>query len=189
MRQLLFFFLFISFNCVSQQEFEVCDNSNTVTYYTSMDMNGTIEWFLNGNPIGDGSSIDINYDQPGEFQIVAIGYNELGCPGQPVVYNVSVTKCDPLIYYIPNSFTPDGNEFNQTFGPTLTSGISEDNFEFSIYNRWGGLIWQSYDIKARWDGTFNNSLVPDGTYVWVMKFDLFDTDEKKLVSGYVTIIR
>lgn len=182
-------FLFFNLICYSQQEFEICDNSNTVTYSTSIDMIGTIEWFLNGLSLGNGNNMSITYNQPGDYQIVAIGYNDLGCPGPPVVYNVSVTKCDPLIYWVPNSFTPDGNEFNQIWGPVLTSGISLENFELSVYNRWGVLIWQTHDVSSKWDGTFDGKVVSDGTYSWVMKLDILDSDEKKLITGHVTIIK
>jgi gliding motility-associated-like protein len=189
MKNILFLFLLFSFTCFSQQEFEICDNSNTVTYYTSIDIIGTIEWFLNGYSLGNGDNMSITYDQPGDYQIVAIGYNDLGCPGPPVVYNVSVTKCDPLIYWVPNSFTPDGNEFNQTWGPVITSGISVENFELTVYNRWGNIVWQSKNTNSHWDGTYNGSLVPDGTYPWIMKIDLLETDEFKVISGFVTIIK
>lgn len=189
MKQLLFLFLFFSLTCFSQQEFEICDNSNTVTYSTSIDMSGTIEWFLNGYSLGNGNDMSITYSQPGDYQIVAVGYNDLGCPGPPVVYNVSVTKCDPLIYWVANSFTPDGNEFNQTWGPVLTSGISLDRFELKIYNRWGVLIWETYDINSKWDGTFDNRIVPDGTYTWIMKIDMLDDDGRKEITGHVTILR
>lgn len=189
MKTILILFLLLAFNMIAQQEFEICENSNTFTYSTTIDVNGTISWFLNGDPIGNGTEMNITYDEPGEFQLVAIGYNDLGCPGTPQVLNIVVTQCDPLIYWIPNTFTPDGNEFNQMWGPILTSGISTDNFELKIYNRWGAVIWESNDVNAKWDGTYNNVLVPDGTYSWVMKLDLIDTDGKKLVTGHVTIVR
>lgn len=189
MKNILFLFLFFSLTCFSQQEFEICENKNTVTYSTSIDMSGTIEWFLNGYSLGNGNDMNITYSQPGDYQIVAVGYNDLGCSGPPVVYNVSVTKCDPLIYWVPNSFTPDNNEFNQTWGPIITSGISFENFELTVYNRWGNIVWQSKNTNSNWDGTYNGSLVPDGTYPWIMKIDLLDSDELKVISGFVTIIK
>lgn len=77
----------------------------------------------------------------------------------------------------------------QTWGPVLTSGISFDNFELKVYNRWGIVIWESYDVNKSWDGTFNGILVPDGTYTWTMKLDMLNNDGKKLVTGHVTIIK
>lgn len=189
MKLFLFLFLVISLNVFSQHSFEICENSNTFTYSTTIDLNGTVEWFLNGSSIGQGLSIDITYDEPGEFQLVAIGYNDIGCPGTPQVLDIVVTQCDPLIYWVPNSFTPDGNEFNQTWGPILTSGISIDNFSLTIYNRWGAIIWESKDVNQKWDGTYGGVLVPDGTYSWIMKLDMIDNDGKKLVTGHVTVVR
>ena len=189
MKYLLFLFLLIGSYCYSQQEFEICESSNTVTYSTTIDISGMVVWFLNGYTIGEGLNIDITYNEPGEYQLVAIGYNDLDCPGTPVVLDIVVTKCDPLIYWVPNTFTPDNNEFNQTWGPVLTSGISVDHFELSVYNRWGVLIWQTHDLNSKWDGTYNGMMVPDGTYSWTMKLDMLDDDGKKLVSGHVTIIK
>ena len=189
MKLILSLFLLISLNVFSQQTFEICESVNTFTYSTTIDVNGSVEWFLNGSLINQGSSVDITYDEPGDFQLVAIGYNDLGCPGTPQVLSIVVTQCDPLIYWVPNSFTPDGNEFNQTWGPILTSGISVDNFQLTIYNRWGGLIWESNDVNSKWDGTYNGVLVPDGTYSWIMRLDMIDNDDKKLITGHVTIVR
>ena len=189
MKYLLFWFLLVTSYCYSQQEFEICESSNTVTYSTTIDISGTVEWFLNGYIIGEGLNIDITYNEPGEYQLVAIGYNDLGCAGTPVVLDIVVTKCDPLIYWVPNTFTPDNNEFNQTWGPVLTSGISTDNFELLIYDRWGNIIWQSHDVNAKWEGTYNGVIVQSGTYNWVMKLDMLDNDGKKIISGHVTIVK
>jgi len=46
-----------------------------------------------------------------------------------------------------------------------------------------------YTANFHWDGTYNGSLVPDGTYPWIMKIDLLETDEFKVISGFVTIIK
>jgi gliding motility-associated-like protein len=189
MRYLFIFFLLLTFRIYSQQEFEICELPNTFTYSTTIDINGTVSWFLNGNQIGDGLNIDITYDEPGDYQLVAIGYNDIGCPGLPVVLDIIVTQCDPLIFWVPNSFTPDGNEFNQMWGPVLTSGISLDKFELKVYNRWGALIWETQDSFAKWDGTYDGILVPDGTYVWTMVLDMIDNDGKKSITGHVTIVR
>jgi gliding motility-associated-like protein len=94
-----------------------------------------------------------------------------------------------LIYWVPNSFTPDGNEFNQVWGPTITNGISIEGFVFEVYNRWCEFIWQSFYPEIKWDGTYNNRLIIDGTYLWKMTFKSLKNGEKQVVSGYVTIIK
>jgi trimeric autotransporter adhesin len=189
MKYLFLLFSLCSFLLYSQQELEICGDDNTVTYSTTIDISGTVEWFLNGNPYSEGLSMDVSYTEPGDYEIVAIGYNDLGCPGTPVVLYVTVTQCDPLIYWIPNTFTPDGNEYNQTWGPVLTSGISVDQYELTIYNRWGVVIWQTHDMNARWDGTYNGVMVPDGTYTWELFIHNLNNDGKQKVAGHVTVLK
>lgn len=186
---IILFFLLIFSTTNAQQAFEICEGETTFTYGVGMDIPGTVDWFLNGNPNGSGFSTSITYSEPGDYQLVAVGYNDLGCPGTPVVYNISVTQCDPLLYWVSNTFTPDGDEFNHEWGPILTSGISIDGFELTVYNRWGNPVWQTHDSSVRWDGTHAGTLVPDGTYIWVMRFKILDGDGVKLITGHVNLVR
>jgi len=96
-----------------------------------------------------------------------------------------------LIYYVPNTFTPDADEHNQLFKPIFTSGFSPEKFEMTIYNRWGELIWQSVDHNKGWDGSFGEKGVdvPVGTYTWVISFKPKDTDEKLKITGFVNLLR
>ena len=189
MIRLLILFLLLSSSLWSQQEFEICGGGKSFTYSTEIDIPGSIQWFLNGDPIGGGNSINIEFNHPGEYQLVSIGYNELGCPGLPQVLDIAVTQCDPLIYWVPNSFTPDDDEFNQDWGPILTSGISVDNFKLIVYNRWGSVIWESSDTTKKWDGTFAGTPVATGTYTWTMLIDFLDNDGKQIITGHVNVIR
>ena len=55
---------------------------------------------------------------------------------------------DELIFYVPNTFTPDGDTYNQTFQPIFTSGYDPLVFSMLIYNRWGELLFESTDIGS-----------------------------------------
>lgn len=180
-------FILLPFLCLSQQTVEICNNVKTFTYSTSSTDGGIIEWNVNGLYYY-GNEIILTWDEAGTYEIIATIISN-NCFSFPQTYNVVVTKCDPLIYWIPNTFTPDGDELNQTWGPVFTSGYSIDHFEISILNRWGNLIWKSYDPAASWDGTYNGKKCIDGVYTWIVKFDILNTDEKKVDHGYVTIIR
>ena len=99
---------------------------------------------------------------------------------------------EQLIYYIPNTFTPDADEHNQLFKPIFTSGFDPYNFEMSIYNRWGEIIWKSNDHKSGWDGSYGiNKGVPvqAGIYSWVIKFKPKDNDEKVIINGSVNVLK
>jgi len=96
-----------------------------------------------------------------------------------------------LIYYIPNSFTPDGDSYNPTFKPVFTAGYDVYNYSMYIYNRWGELIFESHDAEVGWDGTYGESseVLIEGTYVWKIDFKTTLSDERKTLMGHVNLLR
>jgi gliding motility-associated-like protein len=68
--------------------------------------------------------------------------------------------------YIPNSFTPNGDGLNDTFG-AIGEAIGE--YTMQVFNRWGQLVFESNNYKNQWDGTYDGAQVPTGTYVYKMK--------------------
>lgn len=96
---------------------------------------------------------------------------------------------DNLIYYVPNTFTPDGDKFNPTFKPVFTSGIDPYAYSLMIFDRWGELIFESRNPQIGWDGTYNNVRVQEGVYTWKIKFKLLDGDDRREIYGTVLSIR
>jgi gliding motility-associated-like protein len=157
-----------------------------ITYITQTDIPGYDEWLFNGQTfIGD---LSVIYTTPGTYPIEVVHYSN-GCPSEPFNVLVVVGECPSLIYYIPNSFTPDGNEFNQVWRPIFTKGFDPYDFHLTIFNRWGQLIWESYDASVGWDGTYNGKEVQDGIYVWRIEFGDPLNDSKYLKFGNVNVIR
>jgi gliding motility-associated-like protein len=118
------------------------------------------------------------------------------------LYAYSVNKCvdsstvilffrEDAIFYIPNSFTPDQDEFNQTWGPVFTQGFDPYNFDLYVFNRWGELIWESHDAQAKWDGTYGSERLPclDGVYTWKISYKPKETDERIDISGSIRLLR
>jgi gliding motility-associated-like protein len=100
---------------------------------------------------------------------------------------------DELIFYVPNTFTPDNDDYNQTFLPVFTSGYDPYDFSLLIFNRWGEIIFESHDAKKGWDGSYGNNgeveFVQDGTYSWKLEFKTSLLDDHKVYLGHVNIIR
>ena len=109
--------------------------------------------------------------------------DKYGCQGDTTIY--FMVFYTPTVY-IPNTFTPDNNLVNNVFYPILTS-IKE--VEFSIYNRWGGLLYQTNDLrKCYWDGKYNGEVCPNGIYIYKIK-TIAVTNEKKELVGHVSLIK
>ena len=95
------------------------------------------------------------------------------------------------VYYIPNTFTPDGDNFNQIFTPMFYSGFDPFNFEMLIFNRWGETVFETHNAAIGWDGTHGvkGTKVADGTFTWKITYKNPKTDERKVLVGHVTLIR
>lgn len=85
--------------------------------------------------------------------------------GQPLTTSTSnTTEVVPFMsIYIPNSFTPNGDGMNDTFG---AYGEAVKEFSMQVFNRWGQLIFETSNYKQQWDGTYEGVKAPQGTYVY-----------------------
>lgn len=88
---------------------------------------------------------------------------------------------------IPNVFTPNGDNINDLFNVKIKG---EELFELKIWNRWGGVVFESTDAKVQWNGKTHNKGDdnPEGTYYFVLKYRLRAHDEQT-VRGSITLIR
>lgn len=93
-----------------------------------------------------------------------------------------------FILYAPNTFTPDGDQFNQNWH-IVTEGLDFNDFDLKVFNRWGEVVWESHDPEAEWDGTYNNKIVMQGTYNWKLRSKKLGTDEPQIFTGSVMILR
>ena len=114
--------------------------------------------------------------------------SDLGCVDST---SITIPYEDAIIYYIPNTFTPDGDEFNNMFVPVFTAGIDIHTFEMSIFNRWGEVIFYSKDPSRGWDGTFGNQGldVQAGIYSYLISFKTPQLDDRQIITGHVNLIR
>jgi len=103
------------------------------------------------------------------------------------VSKILVVNSD-ILFFAPNAFTPDGDEFNQTWDFSV-SGVDEFNFELLIFNRWGEIIYESHDVNSSWDGTYNGQIVPAGTYIWIAHVKDVYTDDKRVFNGALEVMK
>ncbi|MEY3236018.1 MAG: hypothetical protein RI883_119, partial [Bacteroidota bacterium] len=129
-------------------------------------------------------------EEEGAYQVMLIATSSFGCADTAYSY---IQVNEELLFYVPNTFTPDGNNFNQTFQPVFTSGYDPFDFTMLIFNRWGELIFESHDASVGWDGTYGSNgqigIVQDGTYTWKIEFKTSLNDERKMIVGHVNVIR
>ncbi|NBU91653.1 MAG: PKD domain-containing protein [Flavobacteriia bacterium] len=93
-----------------------------------------------------------------------------------------------VVFYVPNTFTPDNDEHNQTW-KFYIDGIDQSGFHLTVYNRWGEMVWETYDPNGEWDGQYGGNKVTPGIYTWTAWYKERDTDGKKIKQGFVNILR
>lgn len=88
---------------------------------------------------------------------------------------------------IPNVFTPNGDGANDVFNVKIKG---EEMYELKIWNRWGGLVFETTDAKVQWNGRTMNTGEenPEGTYFYVLKYRLRGQTDKT-ANGSITLIR
>ncbi len=163
---------------------------NTTVDFTNYSTGAdTYIWSFDGGSPGFSTNIDQTVSYPDgvvtTYQVWLIANSNLGCAD---TVNKQVQVFPEVLIYAPNSFTPDGDEFNQTWGVVI-DGIDKFDFTLLIYNRWGETIWESYDVNAKWDGTYKGDVVKAGTYIWTIRTKDFLNDKKYEFNGSINIIR
>lgn len=147
------------------------------------------QWMIpNGTPATSGlENVTTTFpmDVEGQYPITLYVWNAANCPD--TITRVANVVSDVLIY-VPNTFTPDGDEFNQTWS-AIMSGIDVYNYEMIVYNRWGEMVWENHDLSVGWDGTYLGRIVPAGTYVWKISAKDRITDKMYEFNGTVNVMR
>ena len=85
-----------------------------------------------------------------------------------------------------NAFTPNSDGINDLW--LITNGNCLSNAKVQVFNRYGAKVFEDLDYKNNWDGTYNGKPLPDGTYYYVISFQLINR-KVETKTGNVTILR
>ncbi|TNE54734.1 MAG: T9SS type B sorting domain-containing protein [Bacteroidetes bacterium] len=159
-----------SYNIGAQVQFNNTSN-NAVSF----------QWDFDNGVTSDEQNPLVSFNQIDSYDVTLIIIDENGCSD-----TVSKTIHIGHVLYIPNSFTPDGNKFNNEF-LVVKQNIQVLNFE--IFNRWGELIFsETDDTRLSWDGTYQGKPCPDGTYTYHIRYRDPQQNEFNFI-GHVNLIR
>jgi len=151
--------------------------------FTNMSANATSYiWYF-----GDGDSSALTnpthaYNEEGNYLITLIAISPYNC-NDTVYYSIEI-KSDN--FFAPNSFTP-GEDGKNDLWHIIGLEDSED-FELTIFNRWGEIVFESTDPEDKWEGNHNGTTCPSGVYVWKLTFKSEGTKISDQ-TGYIHLIR
>jgi gliding motility-associated-like protein len=167
---------------------QIPDIADPVVQFTDLsDLAVTWDWTMGFYTGSTEQHPTVEFNEVKEYLVTLKVTSAGGCEDQ-ITQLVEVV--DVIVFFIPNTFTPDGDGANDDFRPAFTSGIDIFNFNFKIFNRWGEIVWESYDPQIGWDGTYSDrGLIEDGTYVWQLEFTETMSDKVHKHRGHVTILK
>ncbi|MDP4595985.1 MAG: gliding motility-associated C-terminal domain-containing protein [Crocinitomicaceae bacterium] len=164
------------------------DNPSIVIYnVTAGNLNH--QWNVNGT-IFENANSSFNFQLPfqeGTYTVQLVSSTDLGCTDS---LTLTATVMNNIAVYIPNTFTPDGQAFNNTFFPVFSTGFTPKNYSLTIFNRWGEEIFVSQDPLAYWDGAMADGTdCPDGVYNYLLEYQEINKGEVKQILGFVRLIK
>ena len=165
------------------------ETSQSVTFEnTSLGATSYLWDFGNGDFSTQVSPTQLFMGTGSGFEITLIASTSMGCIDSS---SIAIAPQRGGIYYIPNSFTPDGDGYNQVFKPQFTSGFDPWNYNLTIYNRWGEVIFESNNLEVGWDGTYGLSgiNVAAGSYTYKINIKVPQNDLKMTITGHINLIR
>lgn len=124
------------------------------------------------------------YQTEGSHRPMQLAINEYGCRDS----SFNEVYIEPFTLYFPNTFTPDQDEFNNTFNASFS--LTVNYWDFKVYNRWGDLIFESFNPAIGWDGSYGNKMMQDGIYTYRLKYSPCNSpDEIRLLTGHIGLLR
>ena len=128
------------------------------------------------------TTVDHLYNASGTFNTCLVAYNNSGC---------SDTSCQPItvtissLLDVPNAFSPNGDGVNDK---VYVRGFGIGKMNWTIYNRWGKVVYQGTNPSEGWDGKVNGRLQPQDVYHYTLQVE-FTSKERTTKKGDITLLR
>lgn len=127
-------------------------------------------------------------DQGGEYQVSLTVTNINGCTDE-IIKTIYID--DILNIFVPTAFTPNGDGINDFFY-VLGTDIDPEQYHFTLYNRWGIKVYETFDITDIWVGEKQHGkhyYAQNETYTWHIITYAKSTNKRIEITGNLTVIR
>jgi gliding motility-associated-like protein len=154
----------------------------TTTFFNQSQLSTSWIW-----DFGDGGGSTLfgpthTFQDTGHFVVRLIAVTANGC--RDTAYSKVIVGADFTIY-VPNAFTPNGDGLNDGWS---VKWIGVKTFHVMLFDRWGMLIYESFDPNFSWDGSLHGLQSQEGAYTYVIEASGY-LNEKQKRAGTVTLLR
>jgi gliding motility-associated-like protein len=164
------------------------DNQNVLFDNSSTGASSYTWNFGDGNSSNDENPAHVFGSVSEGETITLYAFSSLGCMDS---ISITIPYQESELFYIPNTFTPDGNMYNETFVPQFTTGFDIYSYHMEIFNRWGELIFETFNLEHGWDGSYGLEGLDavQGTYTYKISIKSPSVDKHMVYTGHVNLIR
>ena len=174
----------------SQTSTDICNDSNIPTPTIETNTIDCGESWVVGLPTDEYAWID-GFESI-QRTITARGIytaRTTNCDNQESIeYHLEIEPCDCRVY-LPNSFSPNGDGINDHFELGIRCDFLQ--MEILIYDRWGGLLFNS-QMNSSWDGSLSNLIISPGIYGVQITYSWIDNDgqtQTERLTQSLTVIK
>lgn len=125
------------------------------------------------------------YENAGKYPVLLISTTEQGCSDTAVKY---IDVRDDFNVFIPNTFTPNGDNVNDVF-QVKSAGLRTEGFSMQLLNRWGREVYFTKDLADSWDGTIGGQKAPVDVYIYKVRVIGAGGEGRKEYVGRFSLVR
>jgi len=114
-----------------------------------------------------------------------------GCETESYEWDLQFDNIDTKSVFVPNTFSPNNDGDNDNFQAFKAQDLNIVDFDLSVFDKWGNIVYQNSDMSKTWDGRNNSENVQTGVYIWKYKITANFCDEEISLNkmGSVTLLR
>ncbi len=116
-----------------------------------------------------------------------ISVTDDACSGSDTM-TFSIVECDCKAL-LPSAFTPNDDGINDTYGPILDKRCDVFDYTFTIYNRWGNMVFSTHNPTHKWNGEYFGVPHDVGMYMYCLEYCSGSVYNKHLYKGDFVLIR
>jgi gliding motility-associated-like protein len=176
----------VAYSAFQVNPLTISQTSPSITLYNSSSGYTDLEFYIDSNLIGNELPGTYLFENPdsGYVQLILIANNEFNCPD--TTFTDVYVQSAPNVYY-PDAFSPNGDGVNDEY--KVFFDRAPTYYHVRIYDRWGHIVFKSYDYEEAWNGTYlNRGEEPIKSDVYVLKFSAFFEGSIRIDDLYKNVV-
>lgn len=117
----------------------------------------------------------------------AVTVSQRGCTATSSVH-VTTGHCSCWCV-VPDAFSPNNDGLNDLCKPTIQPECTITDYVFSVYNRWGNLVFKSQKPREGWDGTFNGVPQDPDVFMYLLHYNTGAEKIPVQKKGDITLVK